>query len=787
MYLVEVVLPLPLYQTFSYLSKNFILPGVRIIVPFRNSKLIGIVKECLSITEKDLSSEIEYKEVEEVIDSFPLVSSNLFSFLEWTSNYYLTPIGLTYKIALPPNVFTLPQKRIFITEKGKLALKEGYLPEEFSLIKKKGYSLKQFLKKTKIPLKEIREFVKKEWVIIKPQFPETRILTETFIRFKKNIETLEDSVEKKILEYLESRIEVPEKILKREFDSKKIKRLIEIGALEKVEYPKIRKILISVEIPKQYELTEKQKEVVEGIKKLIETEKFHSILLYGVTGSGKSFIYVEIIKEILKKNKKVLILVPEIALTTYMELLLLNYFKGKIGLLHSGIPSTQRLNEWIRILKGEVDIVIGTRSAIFAPVNNLGLIIVDEEHDPSYKEENLICKYHARDLALIRGKLENIPVILGSATPSIKSFYWAKKGKYSLFMLKERPFVSLPEVNFIENRGFKLISEELKKEIEKVLSEGKSVFLYLNRRGYAPLVSCEECQYIFCCPNCGIPLTYHKEDNLLLCHYCNFEVTSLLICPHCRGFKLKFQKAGTEKVEEEIKNIFPGIKVVRLDRDSVSTERKLMNTLEKIYENEPKIIVGTQMGAHGHNFPEVNLVGVLRAEEGLFIPHYKSSERTFQLLIQAIGRAGRKEEKGKVIFQSAFKNHYAIQYALKQDYEMFFEEEIKLRKMFLFPPFTRLAVIRIEGIKEEKVKEKSMEAKNLLDKLFLDNEIKNNEIEILGPAPCPYRKLKGFYRWHIILKAKKYKVINMVLSEFLKKFKAPGLKVSLDIDPEELL
>ncbi len=782
MYLVEVVLPLPLYQTFFYLSENFIFPGIRVIVPFRNNKLIGIVKECLTVTEKELSSEIKYKKVEEVIDSFPLISTNLFLFLEWISNYYLTPIGLVYKIALPPNVFTLPQKRIFITEKGKSALKKGYLPEEFSLIKKNGYNLKQFLKKTKIEFKKIKEFIKRDWILIKPQFPKTQISVEIFIRFKKRIELLEDPMERKILEYLEQKIEVPEKILKKKFEFKKIKNLIEMGALERVEYPKIRKILISIEIPKEYELTHTQKKIFEGIKKLIENGGFYPILLYGITGSGKSFIYIEIIKEILKKGKKVLILVPEIALTTYMELLLLNYFKERIALLHSGIPPAQRLNEWIRILKNEVDIVIGTRSAIFAPIVNLGLIVVDEEHDPSYKEENLICKYHARDLALIRAKLENIPVILGSATPSIKSFYLAKKGKYHLFLLKERPFVSLPEVKFIENKRSELISEELKKEIEKVLDEGKSVFLYLNRRGYAPLVSCEECQYIFCCPNCGIPLTYHKEENLLLCHYCNFEVTSLLVCPRCKGYKIRFQRAGTEKVEEEIKKVFSGIKVIRLDRDSINTEKKLIDTLEKIYESGSKIIVGTQMGAHGHNFPEVNLVGVLRAEEGLFIPHYKSSERTFQLLIQAIGRAGRKEEKGKVIFQSNFKTHYAIQYALKQDYEMFFEEEIKLRRMFGFPPFTRLAVIRIEGIKEEKVKEKSIEAKNLLE-----NEIKNNEVEILGPAPCPYPKLKGFYRWHIILKAKKHKFINSLLGQFLKKFKAPGLKLSLDIDPEELL
>ena len=468
-----------------------------------------------------------------------------------------------------------------------------------------------------------------------------------------------------------------------------------------------------------------------------------------------------------------------------MEILLLNYFKNKIALLHSGLSPSERLGEWMRILKEEVDIVIGTRSAIFAPVNNLGLIIVDEEHDPSYKEENLACKYHARDLALIRGKMENIPIILGSATPSIKSFYFAKKGKYHLFMLKERPFASLPEIKFIENKKFLLISDELKKEIEEEFRRGKSVFLYLNRRGYAPLVECEECHYIWSCPNCGIPLTYHKEEKLLLCHYCNFEVNALTLCPRCKGFKRKFRRAGTEKVEEEIKKIFSGIEVIRLDRDAVNTEKKLLQVLERIYKPEPKIIVGTQMGVHGHNFPEVNLVGILRAEEGLFLPHYKAGERIFQLLIQASGRAGRKKEKGKVIFQSAIRDYYAIECALEQNYEKFYEEEIKLREKFLFPPFVRLAVIRIEGIKEDKVKEKCVEAKKNLEEFFSQFNIKN--VEILGPAPCPFRKLKGFYRWHIILKTKNYKTINNVLFKFLKKFKVSGFKLIVDIDPEDLL
>ncbi|PMP67072.1 MAG: primosomal protein N' [Thermodesulfobacterium geofontis] len=785
MYLVDVVLPLPLYQSFFYLSKEFLIPGIRVLVPFRNHLLIGMVKDCLKVTEEELSTEIDYKWIEEPLDTSPLIPPTLFNFLDWVSQYYITPIGLVYKIALPPGVFSLPKRRIYLTEKGKKAIEEGYLPEEFSFIKRKGYNLKYFIKKTGISLKDINRFKEKEWIVIKAEFPKTKVPTETFIRLKDLAKIEEEFSKKEIISYLREKIEVPEKIIKRKFPLKEIKSLLEAGVLEKVEYPRIRKIMLSLEIPKKYELTPLQKEIFEGIKNLIIHGGFKPILLYGVTGSGKSFIYLEIIREILKIGGKVLVLVPEIALTTYMEMLLLNYFKEKIALLHSGLSPSERLSEWMRILNDEVDIIIGTRSAIFAPIKKLGLIIVDEEHDLSYKEETLACKYHARDLALIRGKLENIPVILGSATPSIKSFYFAKKGKYHLFMLKERPFASLPEIKFVESKPFKLISEELKKEIEKMLNKGKSVFLYLNRRGYAPLVECEECHYIWSCPNCGIPLTYHKEENSLLCHYCNFEISSLTVCPQCRGFKMKFKKAGTEKIEEEIKKIFPKVEVIRIDRDAVNTEKKLLQVLEKLYRTEPKIIVGTQMGVHGHNFPEVDLVSILKAEEGLFLPHYKSGERIFQLLMQAEGRAGRKREKGKVIFQSSIKDHYAIKYALKQDYEKFYEEEIKLRKRFLFPPFVRLVVIRIEGIKEEKVKEKCIEAKKYLENLF--SEMKIKDTEIMGPAPCPFRKLKGFYRWHIILKTKNYKPINNILFKFLTNFKVVGLKLNVDIDPEDLL
>lgn len=771
MYLVKVILPLPLYQSFYYFSSKFILPGIRVLVSFKKSKLIGIVREC----EKIEKVKENYKFIEEILDEEPLVNFFLLEFLEKIAEHYVTPIGIVYKIALPSGIFSLPSKRIYLTSEGEMALNKGFLPKEFSCIKKRGISFKHFLKKNPfLKLKKIKEYESRGWITLKAEYPKVKIPTENFLILK-----VEPEEQFPLKDYFKLSSQIPEKILLKEVSKKEVEKWIKKGILERIEIPKFRKVILSTSNELNYVLTPKQKEVFEKIKILIEKEDFAPILLFGITGSGKSLIYLELIKEVLNCNKKILILVPEIALTTYMEMFILQYFKKKVALLHSGLSPGERFSEWIRILKGEAQIVLGTRSAIFAPVENLGLIIVDEEHDPSYKENNLPCKYHARDVALLRAKLERIPIILGSATPSVKSFYLATQGKYHLFLLKERPFGGLPQVKLIENREFKILSSELQKEIKKALGEGKSVFLYLNRRGYAPLVLCEECYYVWTCPNCGIPLTYHKDEEALLCHFCGFIVKSLRVCPNCGGTKVKFKRMGTERVEEEIKKIFKKVETVRLDRDTISSEKRLFEILKKIYDKKPKVIVGTQAGVHGHNFPQVSLVGILKAEEGLFLPHYKAAERTFQLLVQACGRAGRDKEEGKVIFQTFLKEHYAVKYALSQDYEGFFREEIKLRKEFEFPPFVRLALIRLEGLKEEMVIKKIKEIKRFLQSF--------ENLKILGPSPAPFRKLRGFFRWHLILKAKNYHFIQEALRELLKKFRISGMKLVIDIEPEEIL
>jgi len=782
MYLLEVALPLPLFKRFHYLSTQYVSPGIRVVVPFGGQKLVGIVWDVKEVTSEDLNPDIEYKEIEEVLDAFPLYPPKFFPFLEWVSKYYLSPLGIVLKTALPSGVFKIPERRLFLTSEGERALRKGLLPSAFEAIlgNKKGVSLRNFTRKYKIPLKKIREWVKLGLLELKVIVSRVRIPVEVFYRLKR---PLEGSYKEKVEPLFAENEEIPEKALRGLITARVLKKLVEEGYLERIEIPKMRRIVIPSEVVKDYTLIPQQKKVLNQLILGLKESKFIPYLLYGVTGSGKSLIYLELIKEALKEGKRILFLLPEIALTHYIEKILYQHFKNRLALLHSALTPQQRLSEWIKILEGKADIVIGTRSAIFAPIENLGLIIVDEEHDPSYKEENLSCKYNARDLALVKGKMEGALVLLGSATPSLKSYYLAKTGHYQLLTLTERPFVSMPEVKLVLHKKGNIFTEEVRREIKNTLQKGRSVFVYLNRRGYAPLVKCEECGYFWECPNCGIFLTYHKDEEAILCHYCSFAVSVKVLCPKCKRGKWKFLRFGTERIEEILRDEFPGVEVVRFDRDVVSSEKRLSELFEKIYKPFPKIIVGTQMGVHGHNFPQVNLVVIVRAEEGLFLPHYKSSERTFQLLLQAEGRAGRKEERGKVLIQTSFPDHYVITKAVSQDYEGFFYEELLRRKKYQFPPFKKLAVMRFEGIKEERIREIAVKLKENMENLKAQ---KRFSLEILGPSPCPMRKLRGLYRWQILIKGESSREIHALLEPF-KEVKYTGVKVEIDIDPEDLL
>ena len=528
-------------------------------------------------------------------------------------------------------------------------------------------------------------------------------------------------------------------------------------------------------------LTEDQTKVINQIEEKLDT--FKPFLLFGVTGSGKTEVYLNIIEKVLKKGKQVIMLVPEISLTPQMVNVFKTRFKDSIAILHSALSDGEKYDEWRKITRSEVSIVIGARSAIFAPFTNLGLIILDEEHSDTYKQENNP-KYDTIDIALKRAKTYNCPIILGSATPSIESYTRANLGIYELLVLNKRINNSLPIVKIIDMRneikkGNNIFSQELLEDIKERLEKSEQVILFLNRRGYSTTVTCKECGHVLKCPNCDIPLTYHKNGNKMNCHYCNYTTYKPFNCPECNSKNISNYGLGTEKVEEEIKKIFSNYKVVRMDIDTTrkkgSHEKIIMDFKDKKYD----ILIGTQMISKGLNFKDVTLVGIINADASLNMPDFRSAERTFNLFNQVSGRAGRFEKQGKVIIQCFNTNHYSIIESSKNNYVGFYKEEMKIRKVLKYPPYYNICLIKIIGSKYEKIINESIKIKEYLEK-------KINSI-ILGPSLSNMPKINNKYYMQIIIK---YKNLNKIYNEikFIKNkyISDKNLVIDIDFNPKKL-
>lgn len=500
-------------------------------------------------------------------------------------------------------------------------------------------------------------------------------------------------------------------------------------------------------------------------------------LLFGVTGSGKTEVYLRTAEEALEKGKGVLFLVPEIALTPQLYTRVKERLGGDVAVLHSAMTPSERREGLRRVLKGEVKVVLGARSAVFSPIRDLGLIVVDEEHDSSYKQDEGRLKYNARDLALVRGRVEGAKVLLGSATPSVESFYNALRGKYTLL---EMPFriggKKGPRAEVLDLRGRKgIISPELLEALRWCVSKGGQAILFLNRRGYAPFMACGECGEALRCKNCSVSLTYHASAQILLCHYCGYVLKAPQVCPGCGGRALRPFGFGTERVTEEVRRLIPGARVERMDSDAVSARRDYERILKGLESGEIDVLVGTQMVVKGHDFPRIRLVGVVLADTGLNLPDFRAAEKTFQLLSQAAGRAGRGPEEGRVLIQTYLPDHYAILSASQGDYLRFFEEEIRLRKDLHYPPFCRMALVRFSGRDEGKVRDAAY---------GVAKDLEGGGCVVLGPAPAPIERLQGRWRWQLLLKAPRY----LPLREALGGLKAQkGVKVEWDVDPLDML
>lgn len=710
-------------KTFTYKINKEQLPllkvGMRVVVPFGKQTLEGFV---LKIYEnKDVSLENKLKEIISIVDTYPILNEELLTLGKYISKTTLCSLMTSYQAMLPKALKA--KKKVNMTPKY-----DTYICINYGMY-------------------------------------------NNDIKF--------NASQEKILELLKENKKVKKEVLNK-ISVSSVNTLLKKNILLEEKEENYRYNLINEE-KINFNLNEEQQKVYKEIFNFINTNE--TFLLYGVTGSGKTNVYMKVIEDVIKNNKTAILLVPEISLTPQIIKRFTSYFSN-IAVLHSGLSDGEKYDEWRKINEGKVNIVIGARSAIFAPLKNIGVIIIDEEHSQTYKQENNP-RYNAIDIAKERCKYHNCPLILGSATPSLESFARAKKNVYKLLELKNRyNNNTMPKVEIIDmNKEFKkasgYFSNTLIDQIKETLERKEQVILFLNRRGYSSFLTCSSCGYVEKCPNCDISLTYHKSSNMLRCHYCGYATKRKKLCPKCQE-EFKDYGIGTEKVEEELKSLIKDAKIIRMDVDTTTTKNAHAKIINSFLEEKYNILVGTQMIAKGLDFPNVTLVGVLNADIGLNFPDFRSSEITFSLLNQVLGRSGRGNKEGKVLIQTFNPEHYAIAYTKNHDYLGFYNEEMKIRKILKYPPYYYICSIKIIS------KDYNLASKSSYDVVnYLKQNIKN-EI-ILGPSVCNVFKLNNNYRFQIIIK---YKDVNNIL-EYLTNiehhyFNKKDIKVEIDFNPLKL-
>ena len=709
--------------SYTYKGNKPVDVGYRVQVSFANQKLVGYVIKCEEVDKstEDIEKELGFKvfEIDDVIDEKPLLNKELMDLAEEVSDYYLSPMISTLQTMLPTSL-----KPSSASLKGPKIAYDTYV--HLLDASEEGLTAKQI---------ELVRLLAKNGDILKRDI-KSDVIVKNLIKHK---QVSLKKVEK-------SRLEIPE------YQKEKAKKL-----------------------------TEDQEQAVLSI---LTSDKTVT-LLHGVTGSGKTEVYLSVSESILKQGKNVLMLVPEISLTPVMVEYFQRRFKGKVAILHSELTPAEKYDEYRRIARGECQVVVGVRSAIFAPLDNIGLIILDEEHVESYKQDSLPF-YHAREVAIIRAKHFGAKVLLGSATPSLETRARAQKGVYHYVTLKNRiNKQELPKTRIIDmSKGFNLtrssfmFSKQLMDEIYGVLERKEQAVLLINRRGFSGYITCRNCGHMFMCPNCNIALTYHREDNLLKCHHCGHVELAEDVCPECGSKYLSHNGFGTERIVEEVHKLFPEARVLRLDSDVGEVRNNIQKTLEAFANQEADILVGTQMIAKGHDFPNVTLVGVVLADIGLSLPSFRSTERAFELITQAVGRSGRSSKVGQAIIQTYNPTHYAIQLAARQDYESFYKKEMSIRKISQYPPYTYLTSIEISGTKEEVVYDTIAQ--------IADDMVNANleDTTILGPvSPYIYHE-NATYRRLILVKYKNSDKIKPYLERVVSLLKHnTSVNIKVNVDP----
>lgn len=799
----DVSVPAPLDRAFTYelpeTLRGRVRPGCRVLVPFGARKLAGVV-----LRVHDEPPEAEPRQLLRLLDAEPAFDADLLELGRWVAHYYCAPLGEVLRAMAPlaadvrhTRIWALTQKGLDVTRQLGLDGETGDPAGQIlRALEARPLSEATLERKVKGARKILASLERKGLVEAETsaaqrdplRAPASKLLVEFAARPAEGVRL--PRAERELLAYLElhpgaHRLAPLEQAVK---GASQAARALARKGLARLAYE------LAAGDPSwarpRHTLTAPQQQAFDAIRQALEARRYQAFLLHGVTGSGKTEVYLNAIEAALSMGRGALLLVPEIALTPAVAGQFHARFGGQVAILHSAFNDAERAAQWKRLRSGEARVGVGTRSAVFAPVRDLGLIIVDEEHDQSYKQEETP-RYNGRDVAVVRAQRAGAVAVLGSATPSLESRYNVDRGKYALLELPgriaDRPLPSVEIIDmreeFLETRQNALFSRRLRDAIAAKLEAGEQTILLMNRRGFSSAVSCRSCGERLQCVHCAIGLTFHRRDNRLLCHYCNYAQRVPKVCPKCGSEYLYFLGSGSEKVEDELRRLFPEARVARLDRDTAAGKNQYERILGGFREGAFDILVGTQMIAKGHDIPNVTLVGVINADIGLSLPDFRAAERTFQLLTQVAGRAGRHHLPGLVLIQTNAPDHYAIRCAAAQDYAKFYEKELEFRRLMRYPPFCAMANVLVRAPEQEAAMRLAGEAAQVLGP-------SGDGVKILGPAEAPVPRLKSEYRYQILIKALSRPRLNQMLQALRRhasEAKWPATALVVDVDPVTLL
>ncbi|MFA6955476.1 MAG: primosomal protein N' [Thermoanaerobaculia bacterium] len=802
----EIAIPTSVRGTFTYRVpeelRGDVVPGVRVEVPFGARLTTGFV---LRLADKPPADVAKIREVREVLDDeHPALLPEIVELCEWAADYYLAPVGEVLRSALPANMGARGKRRVTLLasddelrrlvassrlQKGDLSVVEAIRSGNTEVAR-----LGRAMKNARAALGRLKAA---EAIRIDDELRDNvGVRHDRFVV----LQTHDAALNAKQAEIVEA--------LRRRNGTAPFTALVESGLSASSIATLQKKGIVAIESrvrrhsldgffaglePEpvgELDYSSEQRDAIESVRATLGG--FAAFLLQGVTGSGKTEVYIEIMREAVRRGGQAIVLVPEISLTPSMASRLKERFGERIAILHSGLSPSERYDQWWRARRGEVDVAVGPRSALFTPFPNLGVIIVDEEGDGAYKQEETP-RYNARDLAVVRARIRGVPIVLGSATPSLETRENAEKGKYRILKLERRVEArQLPAVEVVdirgergekEDRGLVMFSGRLKEELGRIFDGGEQAIILMNRRGYAPFLLCRQCENDFRCRDCSVTMTVHRREGLLICHYCGRRQPIPERCPNCTGEVMQPIGFGTEKVEERFRAYFPDVAVEVLDRDSIRKKGELVRILDRFRRGETSCLIGTQMLSKGHHFPGVTLTAVINADSILGYPDFRSAEKTFYLLTQVAGRSGRGTTPGRVLVQTAFPGHYAIQHVMSHDYDGFFTAEIEFRKKFRYPPVAGMIAILIRGEELSRVEKAAV----TIGKRLEDRVRTIADARVQGPAPAPLARIKGVFRYQVLVRSAERAKLRRAVDGALEASFPPGVDVIVDVDPINIL